>query len=199
MPGPQQNSGKIPSDAHFVLRTEPPTRWLRLGLSLVPATISTLIAVPAIASGRLSAGQDVRVIVTVVVAILAGLLYWQVRTTAQLAADKHGIWVRAQWWPTRAIFLPWNEVSQLRPATGNAIAIKPGSAILVVPHDDRSAGRGLGLLADLEQSWNNFRFGGRLVARIPVGSDMESTLNTLAGLTPRRAVDPPSTATAVPS
>jgi hypothetical protein len=172
----------VPADLSYVLRVGPVMRRVLLAVSLLPACFLLLIVVVLVAQG-LAVPDPAGMVGLFVVAVLAGLACWRYVCRPRLAADERGIWLYARHLPPKAIWLPWDAVDRMERST----AFRGTRVIVVVPHE-RTAGSALGPAAAVEQAWDTFTHGGRLVVRLPAGKTTSSVLAALARLADRHAV-----------
>lgn len=185
-PGPQgraprlATAGRIPEDLPFVIRPRA-SRWLLL--FVVPLVLLLAPTVYLFVSGRFATALLVLVITTAAYVVGFGFrIFTQVTGGPLLAADRSGVWVRAQKWPVKAMQVPWELVAEIRPKRWFVEHV-----LCVIPRDER-VGKLNEAWSAIDQARTTAFFGVPLTASIAFGDRSPTeALQALADLSLGRA------------
>lgn len=171
---------RVPGDLPFVIR--PRFGWwlvrylLPVALLLTPAILLFVYGHPAGALALLVVGFAIYLVA------FGFRVFSQVAGGPFLAADRDGIWLRAQKWPVKAAYIPWELVAEIR--TKRWLFDK---VLVVVPRDER-AGKLTNAWGAIDQARTTAFFGGPLVASVAFGdTSADDALGKLADLSFGRA------------
>ncbi|MQA06532.1 MAG: hypothetical protein GEV07_28760 [Streptosporangiales bacterium] len=166
-PGPSskapvlKTARRIPGDLPLVISPRKGRAWLLFVLSLL---VLLAPAAGVAATGRLPLAMLVLVISLAIYIVAFGFRgFAHLGGGPLLGADRHGVWVRSQKVPARAVELPWELIAEIR-----AKRWFLEQALCVVPRDDR-VGRLRGVWGALDQARTSAFFGVPLTASTAFG------------------------------
>lgn len=182
-PVPHQITKRVPDDQPLVLANSARVYFANRARPLIIiAVIFLLILVLDMFVMTRTAGPVGAALLAVAFLAVAGLglfgVVWsQTSGGPTLAANGHGLWIRAAKTPAKAIWLPWSAIDQIYTRR-----VRWETALCVRPHNPDS-GRGLGGLAAFERSTQVSALGAPFTASLTLsGRDEAEVLAALSRL-----------------
>ncbi|MEV0648609.1 hypothetical protein AB0I28_25440 [Phytomonospora sp. NPDC050363] len=172
VPRPFQIAKRIPEDLPFVLRPSKGRTALIQGGSMSVALLPFLCCIGVLTSGAgIMDTPSILLALLLPLVLLAPLflLVWLLAVLGgpTLAADEHGLWIRARKMPVKAIWLPWESIARIYTRRWML-----DRAVCVQPHDP-AAGSGTGIWAAMDQGMAQTLLGSKFNASATLGDKRE--------------------------
>ncbi|HEY1180483.1 MAG TPA: hypothetical protein VGF17_30370 [Phytomonospora sp.] len=173
VPRPFQFAKRIPGDLPFVVRPSKGRTALVQGGAMAVGLLPLLCCVGIGLSADTGIGDSPAIVLAFLLPLLflvpLFLFIWLMAVLGgpTLAADQHGLWIRARKMPVKAIWLPWESIARIYTRRWML-----DRAVCVQPHDP-SAGSGTGVWAAMDQGMAQALLGSKFNASTVLGDKRE--------------------------
>ena len=175
VPSPYQTAKRIPDGLPFTIRPSIGRVLLWQGgvMAIVLLPIVCCFAVGVSNTNGMSSEDATQLLLIASIPLLFALLmvgfmvYVATSGGPTLAADEHGVWIRARKWPVKAIWLPWEAIARVYTRRWGI-----DKAVCIQPHDPR-AGSGTGMWSAVDQGMAQVLLGSKFNASTVFGDKRE--------------------------
>lgn len=181
VPRPFQIAKRIPGDLPFVVRPSKGRTALVQGGAMAVGLLPLLCCVGLGLSANTGIADSPAIVLAFLLPLAVFLpmflLIWLMAVLGgpTLAADQHGLWIRARKMPVKAIWLPWEAIARIYVRRWML-----DRAVCVQPHDP-GAGAGTGIWAAMDQGMGQALLGAKFNASATLGDKREAEImNALA-------------------